>query len=72
MCVGQSERETDTETEKFYVTMGNYFTLPHVIKHLRKKGIGVVGTTRMRKGWPHPGILSMNMELWMLNGWTIV
>eukprot|EP00957_Ditylum_brightwellii_P021033 1585100-Ditylum_brightwellii.AAC.1 len=26
---GQSERETDTEMEKFCVAMDNYFTLPH-------------------------------------------
>eukprot|EP00957_Ditylum_brightwellii_P096204 7328626-Ditylum_brightwellii.AAC.1 len=36
--------------------MDNYFTLPHVIKYLRKNGIGVVGTVRMRKGWPPPGL----------------
>eukprot|EP00957_Ditylum_brightwellii_P181492 13824822-Ditylum_brightwellii.AAC.1 len=54
MCAGQSERETGTEMEKFCVVMDNYFTLPHVIKHLRKHGIDVVGTARMRKGWPPP------------------
>eukprot|EP00957_Ditylum_brightwellii_P145621 11087665-Ditylum_brightwellii.AAC.1 len=54
--VGQSKRETDTDMEKFYVAMDNYFILPHVIKHLRKNGIGVVGTTRMRKGLPPPGL----------------
>eukprot|EP00957_Ditylum_brightwellii_P045962 3486569-Ditylum_brightwellii.AAC.1 len=46
---GQSERETDTDIEKFCVAVDNYFTLPHVIKHLRKNGIGIVGTARMRK-----------------------
>eukprot|EP00957_Ditylum_brightwellii_P144596 11014569-Ditylum_brightwellii.AAC.1 len=37
--VGQSERDTDTDMEKFYVTMDNNFTLPHVIKHVRTNGI---------------------------------
>eukprot|EP00957_Ditylum_brightwellii_P080989 6160492-Ditylum_brightwellii.AAC.1 len=53
---GQSEKETDIEMEKFCVAMDNYFALPHVIKHLRKHGIGVVRTARMRKGWPPSGL----------------
>ena len=32
--------------DKFIVAMDNYFTLPQVISALRKKGIGVVGTSR--------------------------
>jgi len=32
--------------------MDNYFTVPSVMKHLRDKGIGVVGTARARRGWP--------------------
>eukprot|EP00957_Ditylum_brightwellii_P170747 12996419-Ditylum_brightwellii.AAC.1 len=56
MHAGKSEREADTDMEKFCVAMGNYFTLPHVIKHLRNNGIGAVETARKRKGWPPPGI----------------
>eukprot|EP00957_Ditylum_brightwellii_P193987 14774053-Ditylum_brightwellii.AAC.1 len=33
---GQSEKDTDTDMEKFLVAMDNYFTLHHVINHLRK------------------------------------
>ena len=32
--------------------MDNYFTLPGIIKKLRDKGIGVVGTARFKKNWP--------------------
>eukprot|EP00957_Ditylum_brightwellii_P022144 1670440-Ditylum_brightwellii.AAC.1 len=42
--------------EIFCVAMDNYFTSPHVIKHLRTNGIGVVRTARMRKQWPPPGL----------------
>eukprot|EP00957_Ditylum_brightwellii_P186104 14168950-Ditylum_brightwellii.AAC.1 len=46
------ERELGVEMENFYLAMDNYFTLPKVIKHLRDNGIGVVGTARIRTGWP--------------------
>ena len=36
--------------------MDNYFTMPKVISALRKKGIGVVGTSRFQVNWP-PKIL---------------
>eukprot|EP00957_Ditylum_brightwellii_P194411 14806041-Ditylum_brightwellii.AAC.1 len=38
--------------EKFCLAMDNYFTVPSVMKHLRDKEIGVVGTARARQGWP--------------------
>eukprot|EP00957_Ditylum_brightwellii_P135400 10324254-Ditylum_brightwellii.AAC.1 len=56
---GQSERETDTDMKKFCVTMDNYFTCSHVIKHLRINRIGAFGTARMRKEWPPPGLRNM-------------
>eukprot|EP00957_Ditylum_brightwellii_P024809 1875053-Ditylum_brightwellii.AAC.1 len=46
------ERELDVEMENFCLAMDNYFTLPKVIKHLRENGICVVGTARIRRGWP--------------------
>ena len=36
----------------FCIAMDNYFTLPGVIKSLRDKSIGVVGTARFKKNWP--------------------
>eukprot|EP00957_Ditylum_brightwellii_P097742 7443421-Ditylum_brightwellii.AAC.1 len=45
-------RDIDAEMGKFCLAMDNYFTVPSVMKHLRYKGIGVVGTARARKGWP--------------------
>eukprot|EP00957_Ditylum_brightwellii_P068461 5197816-Ditylum_brightwellii.AAC.1 len=38
--------------DKFCMAMDNYFTLPQVVKRLRDRGIGVVGTAMMGKGWP--------------------
>ena len=32
--------------------MDNYFTLPRVIKALRDKGIGIVGTAKYQRAWP--------------------
>ena len=32
--------------------MDNYFTLPKVIKALRDKGIGIVGTAKYQRAWP--------------------
>ena len=37
---------------KFFLVMDNYFTLPKLIKSLREKGVGVVGTARFRRNWP--------------------
>ena len=42
----------EIEAEKFCVAMDNYFTLPGIIKKLRDKGIGVVGTARLKNNWP--------------------
>ena len=36
----------------FCIAMDNYFTLPGVIKALRDKCIGVVGTARFKRSWP--------------------
>ena len=36
----------------FCIAMDNYFTLPPVIKKLRDKAIGVVGTARFKRNWP--------------------
>ena len=38
--------------DRFCLALDNYFTLPKVIKKLRDKGIGIVGTARARRGWP--------------------
>ena len=38
--------------DKFIVAMDNYFTRPKVIKSLRDNNIGVVGTSRLSRGWP--------------------
>eukprot|EP00957_Ditylum_brightwellii_P000678 53432-Ditylum_brightwellii.AAC.1 len=46
----ENERQADVDMDKFCMAMDNYFTLPQVIKRLREKVIGVVGTARMRKG----------------------
>ena len=40
----------------FCLAMDNYFTMPKVISALRKKGIGVVGTSRFQVNWP-PNVL---------------
>eukprot|EP00957_Ditylum_brightwellii_P078318 5954903-Ditylum_brightwellii.AAC.1 len=39
-----TEKENDVEMEQFCLGMDNYFSLPHVIKHLMGNGIGVVRT----------------------------
>ena len=39
-------------SDKQIITLDNYFTLPKVIKALRKHGIGVIGTSRFKQGWP--------------------
>ena len=44
--------EQEEFQDKFVVAMDNYFTLPRTIKKLCDNGIGVVGTTRFKKGWP--------------------
>ena len=36
----------------FCLAMDNYFTLPKILKILREKNIGVVGTSRFRQNWP--------------------
>eukprot|EP00957_Ditylum_brightwellii_P138650 10568200-Ditylum_brightwellii.AAC.1 len=56
MRARDNERQADVDTDKFCMAMDNYFTLLQVIKRLREKGIGVVGMTRMRKGWPPPAL----------------
>eukprot|EP00957_Ditylum_brightwellii_P036448 2760332-Ditylum_brightwellii.AAC.1 len=57
----EEERKYDMQMDKFCLAMDNYFTLPDVISSLRKKDIGVVGTARMRKGWP-PAALQKPMS----------
>ena len=39
----------DRTMDKFCIAMDNYFTLPKVIKALRDKNIGIVGTARFKK-----------------------
>eukprot|EP00957_Ditylum_brightwellii_P074033 5625390-Ditylum_brightwellii.AAC.1 len=48
----EEERKDDMQKDKFCLVMDSYFTLPDIISSLRKKDIGVVGTARMRNGWP--------------------
>eukprot|EP00957_Ditylum_brightwellii_P042470 3215968-Ditylum_brightwellii.AAC.1 len=40
--------------DKSCLTMDNYCTLCHIISCLKENGISIVGTARMRKGWPSP------------------
>ena len=63
-----SQRKDDDEQFKdypmkyFVVAMDNYFALPSVISALRELGIGVVGTSRMRKNWPPTELRGVNQE----------
>ena len=43
---------TEKQMTTFCIAMDNYFTLPHVMKTLRDKNIGVVGTSRFKQNWP--------------------
>ena len=54
--------EDEDPQEYFIIAMDNYFTLPKVIKLLREKGIGVVGTGRFRMGWPGPELKGIKVE----------
>eukprot|EP00957_Ditylum_brightwellii_P004779 364348-Ditylum_brightwellii.AAC.1 len=49
-------QQHDIEMDKFYLDINNYFILPHIISFIRENGIGIVGTARMRKGWPPPAL----------------
>ena len=40
---------TEKQMTTFYIAMDNFFTLPGVMKTLRDKGIGAVGTARLKK-----------------------
>eukprot|EP00957_Ditylum_brightwellii_P017425 1312325-Ditylum_brightwellii.AAC.1 len=44
-------QQHDIEMDKFCLVIDNYFTLPHVIRFPRENKIGLVGTSRMRKGY---------------------
>ena len=46
----------------FCLAMDNYFTLPKVVAALREKNIGVVGTSRFRKNWPHEDLRNAPKE----------
>eukprot|EP00957_Ditylum_brightwellii_P055226 4186285-Ditylum_brightwellii.AAC.1 len=48
--------------EKFCLAMDNYFTVPSVMKHVRDKGIGVVGTARARRGLPPPALQKVEQK----------
>ena len=39
--------------------MDNYFTLPKIMKKLRDINIGIVGTARVRVGWPPKELSSL-------------
>ena len=52
----------DPELDKYFLTMDNYFTMPKVMKKLREKGIGVVGTARFRKNCPPDKLKEVNIE----------
>eukprot|EP00957_Ditylum_brightwellii_P206261 15347585-Ditylum_brightwellii.AAC.1 len=69
LCAKQSDRKDkttiwsinaihqhDIEMDKLCLAVDNYFTLPHTISCLRENGMGIVGTARMRKGWPPPAL----------------
>ena len=43
---------TEKKMSTFCIAMDNYFTLPGVMKTLREKNIGVVGTARFKQNWP--------------------
>eukprot|EP00957_Ditylum_brightwellii_P175492 13361515-Ditylum_brightwellii.AAC.1 len=42
--------------------MDNYFTLPRVIHALREMGVGVVGTSHFRKGWPPKNLCAITQQ----------
>ena len=44
------------------LAMDNYFTLPKVIKALRDKSIGVVGTARFKQSWPPKELKSIDAK----------
>ena len=43
---------TEKQMTTFCIAMDNFFTLPSVMKTLRDKGIGAVGTARFKQNWP--------------------
>ena len=50
-----NENNNNKDEEKqtnFVIAMDNYFSLPRVIKALRDKGIGIVGTAKYQRAWP--------------------
>ena len=42
--------------------MDNYFTLPGIIKKLRDKGVGIVGTARFRQNLPSKELKALTVE----------
>ena len=55
---------------KFCLAMDNYFTLPKIMKSLRNREIGVVGTSRFRKAWPPNKLKQVNMDSANFNDFT--
>eukprot|EP00957_Ditylum_brightwellii_P028761 2172425-Ditylum_brightwellii.AAC.1 len=48
--------------ERICLAVDKYFSLPQVINHLSEKGIGVVGTSRMRKGLSSPALRKIQQK----------
>ena len=63
----------EEDQDHFIIAMDNYFTLPKVMKKLREKDIGVVGTACFRKNWPPKELKNINADEVDFNDfyWTI-
>ena len=58
---------------KYVIAMDNYFTLPKVIKELRDRSIGVVGTARFKQLWPSKELKRVPVDEARFNDfyWTV-
>ncbi len=65
--------ESEPSQQEFVIAMDNYFTLPKVIKKLRDKKIGVIGTARFRKNWPPTSLKNVSADKVDFNdfNWTV-
>ena len=58
---------------KYVIAMDNYFTLPEIIKALRDRSIGVVGTARFKQSWPPKELKQVPVDEARFNDfyWTV-
>ena len=57
---------------KFCLAMDNYFMLPKVVKHLKDIGVGIVGTSKFRNGWPPKSLRAVTNESASFNDFFIL